>query len=472
MPTGVAIMSGGVPAMRGGGALAAAAGTSCCCGAAPCRCEANPGCESASLRSFHVSRTSVLGPANYRFGPYTADCCCKPSSGGTSHYSFLVVTFFGPGTCAGYPSRSVEVTGTGTTTAVDFTVTLREFVPGSGSCALSNVQTYVYHLALPEASSRCLLSFAYTPAEWVPGLAPFALVTPDTDFSNGSRNVGYVHQECNFHDANWRSFRADGTVASLIQYRHEISPDRASCVTPTCRACCLPDGSCVLTNPENCTALGGAVQTTTDCSPCDLLAQSLTGRCCLPDGSCRNLTRNRCVAAGGSWDGLGTSCELLGQCPQPTTHACCLPNGLCIETMQLDCQQQGGTWYPNNHCGDPGVCPPPPTGACCTLSGSGAQCTVTTLDQCIGANGYWQGPGTDCSNPNATCLGACCSPSQFCASGRRCSDNVGQAFCQSIGGTFLGGGTFCQGGGDCDDPRCVVGFRVFNTRVAGSRGFF
>lgn len=81
-------------------------------------------------------------------------------------------------------------------------------------------------------------------------------------------------------------------------------------------ACCLPDGSCLNTEPLCCSALGGtpspsgAVSCLGDLNGdgIDDACELKTGACCLPDGSCINLTQANCGQQGGIYKGDGTHC--------------------------------------------------------------------------------------------------------------------------------------------------------------------
>jgi len=66
--------------------------------------------------------------------------------------------------------------------------------------------------------------------------------------------------------------------------------------------------------------------------------------CCLDDGTCVMTTQAAC---GGTWGAPGSVCT--------TPQACCLPSGACLDLDPICCALQGGTSTPGP-CG-PGVCP-------------------------------------------------------------------------------------------------------------------
>lgn len=82
----------------------------------------------------------------------------------------------------------------------------------------------------------------------------------------------------------------------------------------------------------------------------------------------------------------------------------------------------------------------PPTGACCTNAG----CIETTAQDCSNQNGYFQGAGVSCSDPNLDCanLGRCCFTDGTCAT-------TSIDFCFNV----LSGPLFSTPG-TCDDFPC------------------
>jgi hypothetical protein len=126
------------------------------------------------------------------------------------------------------------------------------------------------------------------------------------------------------------------------------------CGGPPMGACCIPDGTCVMTaDADECFGLGGWMWMgqgiTCDPNPCPQ-----PGACCYPDGSCVFILEDWC---GEVWYGEGVPCD-PNPCPLPQ-EACCLDDGSCIFTDPDGCEAAGGRpWGPGTIC-DPNPCPPP-----------------------------------------------------------------------------------------------------------------
>ncbi|MEZ5359155.1 MAG: dockerin type I domain-containing protein [Candidatus Zixiibacteriota bacterium] len=83
-------------------------------------------------------------------------------------------------------------------------------------------------------------------------------------------------------------------------------------------ACCMPDGSCMTVEPQCCDDLGGTVSPYgyTSClgdNDGNLIDDACeppndNGACCLPDGSCIVTTAADCAQQGGVFKGVGTNC--------------------------------------------------------------------------------------------------------------------------------------------------------------------
>lgn len=87
-----------------------------------------------------------------------------------------------------------------------------------------------------------------------------------------------------------------------------------------------------------------------------------SGACCLSDGSCLVTDTQSCGAASGVYQGDGTSCN-PNPCPQPPdSGACCLTDGSCLVLTLDDCGLAGGTYQGDNTDCQPNPCPPP---ECC-----------------------------------------------------------------------------------------------------------
>ncbi|MEM7228397.1 MAG: SdrD B-like domain-containing protein [Planctomycetota bacterium] len=189
-------------------------------------------------------------------------------------------------------------------------------------------------------------------------------------------------------------------------------------------ACCLMDGSCVVTvDASACVMQGGVFQgigTTCAPNPCP-------EACCFPDGMCQLLTITACGAAGGTSQGAGTNCA-PNLCPMP--GACCLPDGMCVIAADAAaCTGLGGLFEgPGTVCA-PNPCPAP--GACCLPDGT---CIVVLEIACNAAGGDFQGDGTACA-PNP-CPEACCFANGACL-------NLAPATCALQGGVSQGVGTNC-----------------------------
>lgn len=88
--------------------------------------------------------------------------------------------------------------------------------------------------------------------------------------------------------------------------------------TGTTIACCLPDGSCQTVDPQCCDDLGGTpspIGATTclgdnDGNMIDDACEEPNedGACCLPDGSCITTDVNDCLQQGGTFKGVGSNC--------------------------------------------------------------------------------------------------------------------------------------------------------------------
>jgi len=231
--------------------------------------------------------------------------------------------------------------------------------------------------------------------------------------------------------------------------------DGSSCSPDPCRgACCRPDGTCTVTEGENCP--GDFRGTGTACDelnpPC---AAFIAGACCLDDGSCLDgVSQNTCVLSlFGTYQGDGSTCANVN-CS--ATGACCFDDGECSQTTEAGCASLEAVSGENttflgvgtpcagaigNQC--------PAHGACCRADGT---CVVVLEGNC---NGDYRGDGTACDELNPPCQpsttrGACCDPF------RGCYDNLTAEECVQIDddAVFIGPGTTCTGApcGACCDP--------------------
>jgi hypothetical protein len=177
-------------------------------------------------------------------------------------------------------------------------------------------------------------------------------------------------------------YRGDGTDCST-----------ANCPTPT-GACCSSSGGCLVRTQASCSSLGGTwLGAGTACNG----TQCPTGACCLVNGSCvLTQTSAACTSQGGVFRGPNTTCA-TANCPQPT-GACCTATG-CDLLSQSDCSAFGGVWQgANTTCA---VCSP--SGACCTAGG----CDVLTQSDCAAFGGVWHGGGSTCATACPPCYANC-----------------------------------------------------------------
>jgi hypothetical protein len=117
-----------------------------------------------------------------------------------------------------------------------------------------------------------------------------------------------------------------------------------------------------------------------------------TGACCLPDGTFVVTSEAACDQNQGNYGGDDSTCE-------PPNGHCCLPDVSCIDTSLQCCNLAGGTYFHGSSCGITGACqfaaiPPDPP-----------YCIVTTQDCCNNAGGLYLGDGTPCAAIGACCMG-------------------------------------------------------------------
>ncbi|MEW5795209.1 MAG: hypothetical protein AB1772_02500 [Candidatus Zixiibacteriota bacterium] len=126
-------------------------------------------------------------------------------------------------------------------------------------------------------------------------------------------------------------------------------------------ACCGPNGNCFVTTAIDCEQQGGLYLG--DGTVClgdldgdgvdDACGSALVrGACCLPNGTCMVTLQSLCQAAGGLYLGNGSVC--LGDsdgdgfddaCEQPTKRgACCWSDGTCTVVTQAKCLTGGGVY--------------------------------------------------------------------------------------------------------------------------------
>ncbi len=87
----------------------------------------------------------------------------------------------------------------------------------------------------------------------------------------------------------------------------------------------------------------------------------------------------------------------------PAVGACCLVDNSCEELTEEQCVSADGTWQgPETDC-DPNPCGETPTGACCI----GGLCSILSSDDCASDGGYYNGDGTTCEGENCG-IQTCC----------------------------------------------------------------
>jgi hypothetical protein len=182
-------------------------------------------------------------------------------------------------------------------------------------------------------------------------------------------------------------------------------------------ACCLSNGTCVVSNSLGCFSQGGIYQG--DGSSCATAACS--GGCCLPDGGCVDGGIAPCLIQQGVFQGFGTSCAThAGQC----VGACCAAEGDCSETGEDGCNAGSfaglGSTCAETEC----------AGACCLEDGG---CVETGSVGCDAQGGNYQGDGLTCADVGDQCNGACCENDGLC----------NQATASTCGGAFFGLGVAC-----------------------------
>lgn len=163
-------------------------------------------------------------------------------------------------------------------------------------------------------------------------------------------------------------------------------------IPPATGACCLDDGTCIVTNNNTCISLGGTYQgDSTDCEPNP--CPQPTGACCIGT-DCSIHTESDCTDLGGVYQGDGTDCD-----PNPCGQGACCIGSVCSIDTETHCVQIGGTYQGDGTTCTPNPCPE--TGACCHLDNS---CTITTQEGC---DGTFMGVGSTCEAD--TCItGPCC----------------------------------------------------------------
>ncbi len=227
-----------------------------------------------------------------------------------------------------------------------------------------------------------------------------------------------------------------------------LKTGKTSCMVEVA-ACCLTDGSCVLTQECHCVGvLNGTFQPGESCA--SVICPGPVGACCIRGACYEGFTLPECVAACGTWNGLGSDCTGVFACPLAIGGACCLNDQCLPNTTQRYCQCSGGVFQGNLTSCAADTCVP--IGACCI----GNVCNEGfTESGCDSACGIWLGDVSTCS------AGDCpIQPTGACCFGAQCVDNMVEAECEcSYGGTYHGDDSACGDAApfvSCFNGRCCL----------------
>lgn len=163
------------------------------------------------------------------------------------------------------------------------------------------------------------------------------------------------------------------------------------------------------------------------------------GACCAAVGvGCSQETAADCTAAGGSYLGDNSTCSAGTYCPTLTGACCSLDASVCSMTEPAGCVSPDVFAGLGSECGALDACPLV-TGRCCV--DNGASCLQVLEEGCSGADTYFYGAGSNCSDP-----GDCWVP---CDTNADCDDASvcnGSETCELTTGNCLPGVLL-----DCDD---------------------
>ncbi|MFN8549557.1 MAG: hypothetical protein U0527_16680, partial [Candidatus Eisenbacteria bacterium] len=217
---------------------------------------------------------------------------------------------------------------------------------------------------------------------------------------------------------------------------------------PILGACCLPEGTCIVTQASDCNGSYQGDGSSCVPNPCPLLL----GACCLPEGGCSEMTRQSCNSLGGLWNGYGTLCASV-ECP--TQGACCFDDGHCVVLSSGDCASQGGMFQNAGSDCEPNYCVPI-LGACCLADGG---CEALSQADCQAQFGEWRGADTLCETETCSPPGACCFEGDVCT-------QLTYSACLAMGGAYAGDTPCdpnpCPSIGACcfPDGQCEVRFNI------------
>ena len=231
-----------------------------------------------------------------------------------------------------------------------------------------------------------------------------------------------------------------------------------------CQACCLPDGSCIDTEPDECAVAAGLARgVDTDCATTEC-----TQACCYPDDSCSDDHPSLCA---GESKGLGTDCAstqcciALGELGCTSVFDCC-SNAGGVNCLQGRCCAAAGLGCDvDTDCCDAGaICT---NGTCCITAQnglcfddsdccSGVPCVGNICCAPPGLPGSCNADG-DCCDPGQTCnSGTCCIPlgDPGCTSVSDCCSNAGGVFCNQ-GRCCAAARQGCNADADCCDAGAI-----------------
>ena len=223
-----------------------------------------------------------------------------------------------------------------------------------------------------------------------------------------------------------------------------IETSCAECEPITVGACCYSDGgimTCQEYDEKTCYFLVGtwSAGESCECTACEAPPES--GACCLADGSCQILDSESCNSIeGGQWLGNGATCEACQTAPM---GACCFEGAaglVCQDTEQSWCLEMNGDWSQDNYCEEIKCTPIIQVGACCYLENTGYMaCLEITEEECAAIlDSNYQGDDTNCVDT------ACCPPIGACCIAGKCL-LTSEVQCNTAGGTFTSNGTSCEG---------------------------
>ena len=270
-----------------------------------------------------------------------------------------------------------------------------------------------------------------------------AFPTTDNDGLSSSTLNWLNALDCVVCPGGWSSFSELGICTPSGDWNIRAMYTSLSC-EPEFGACCLSDGSCTETTPDDCSSQGGTFQG--DGSDCgDVNCPQPVGACCFED-SCSNLSEAQCTQAGGElWGGPDTECDSFDCNP---TGACCLSDGTCVDGILADeCTAAGGEFQGADVQCDSVSCPQP-TGACC-LGDGGCFSNLTEVNCESIPDAAWAGAGSTCEDADGNDQADICEQ-LACPGDLDMSGTVGVKDLLALLGSWGSCGTACPPGCDPD----------------------